>query len=110
MVKPLGSLLRSKLSCIIYVRDHIFFRCDRIFNMKTFSSEDIHLAHFGLPVGLLESLTDHQITIVFQPTACASPAGTKTNRRSDDRLGTLEVQLAVQSVPNGCPHWKMTSC
>ena len=68
------------------------------------------MAHFGLPVGLLESLTDHQITIVFQPTACASPAGTKTNWRSDDRLGTLEFQLAVQSVPNGCPHWKMSSC
>ena len=55
-------------------------------DMKSFSNEDIHLAHFGLPVWLPESLTDHQITIIFQPTAWASPARTKTNWLSDDRL------------------------
>ena len=38
-----------------------------------------------------ESLTDHQIAIVFQPTAWASPALTKTNWRADDRLEVAEI-------------------
>ena len=46
---------------------------------------------FGKKTKSLEPLTYERIAIVFQPTARASPAHTKTNRRSADRLGALEI-------------------
>ena len=39
----------------------------------------------------LEPLAYERIAIVFQPTARASPAHTKTNRRSAHRLEALEI-------------------
>ena len=46
--------------------------------------------------------------IVFQPTAQASPASTKTNWQSATKLGVVEWCLGAQCVPNGCLHWKIT--
>ena len=59
--------------------------------MKSDSSEDIHLAHIEKKTKSLEPLAYERIAIVFQPTARASPAHTKTNRRSAHRLGALEI-------------------
>ena len=63
----------------------------RIFNMKSDSNGDIHLAHIEPKIRSLEPLTYQRIAIVFQPTARASPAHTKTNRRSAHRLEALEI-------------------
>ena len=63
-----------------FIRRHIFF-----------TNQDIHFVQIELPVRLLESLNDHQIAIVFQLTAWASPAHTKTNRRPDDQLEVEEI-------------------
>ena len=59
--------------------------------MKSDSNGDIHLAHIEPKIRPPEPLTDQRIAIVFQPMARASPAHTKTNRRSADRLGALEI-------------------
>ena len=58
----------------------------------------------------LEPLAYERIAIVFQPTARASPAYTKTNQRCVDRLEALEIWFLAQCVPNGCLHWNLTSC
>ena len=52
-----------------------------IFNHKSNSNEDIHLAHIEPLITSVDPLTDHWATIVFQPMARASPASTKTNWR-----------------------------
>ena len=67
------------------------FTCVQIFNMKSDSNEDIHLAHTEPKIRPPEPLTDQRIAIVFQPMAWASPAHTKTNQWCGDRPGTLEV-------------------
>ena len=68
-----------------------FYTCAQIFNHKSNSNEDIHLAHIEPPNRPAKPLTNQRIVIVFQPTAWASPAHAKTNRRSADRLGALEI-------------------
>ena len=73
----------------------------QIFNHKSNSNEEIHLAHIELPVRLPESLTDHQIAIVFQPTAWASPACIKTNQQPDDQLEVEEIFFFHQM----CARW-----
>ena len=69
----------------------IFLNMIQTFNMKSDSIEDIHLALIEPKIRPPEPLTDQWITIVFQPIARASPAPTKTNRRSVDRLEALEI-------------------
>ena len=59
--------------------------------MKSDSNGDIHLAHIEPKIRSLEPLTYQRIAIVFQPTAWAGPAHTKTNRRCVDRLKALEM-------------------
>ena len=81
-----------------------FYTCVPIFNHKSNSNEDIHLAHIEPKIRSLEPLTDERIAIVFQPTARASPAHTKTNRQPHNwcRGGS---NFFTQFVPNGCLHW-----
>ena len=95
--------------------EDVLIRCSKnfyiwfeIFNHKSNSNEDIHLAHIEPLITSVDPLTDHRATIVFQPMARASPASTKTNRRPDDQLGALEWWLWPQCVPGGCPLWKIT--
>ena len=85
-----------------------FYIWFEIFNHKSNSNEDIHLAHIEPLITSVDPLTDHRATIVFQPMARASPASTKTNWRPDDQLGALEWWLWPQCVPGGCPLWKIT--
>ena len=67
-----------------------FYIWFEIFNHKSNSNEDIHLAHIEPLITSVDPLTDHRATIVFQPMARASPASTKTNWQPDDQLGALE--------------------
>ena len=82
-----------------------FYTCLQIFNHNPESNEDINLAHIVPKIKPPEPLNDPLAAIVFQPTAWASPAHTKTNRWRVDRLGALEVWFLAQCVPNGCLHW-----
>ena len=74
---PLNTLVRYPKKIYTYVQ---------IFNMKSDSSGDIHLAHIEKKNKSLEPLTYERIAIVFQPTARAIPAHTKTNRRCVHKL------------------------
>ena len=67
-----------------------FYSCVQIFNMKSDSNGDIHLAHIEPKIRPPEPPSDQRIAIVFQPMARASLAHTKTNWRSVDRLEALE--------------------
>ena len=74
------------------IRGHKKFSSSvQIFIYNPESKEDIHLAHIELPITSPKTLTDPRAAIVFQPMARASPAHTKTNRRSVDRLEALEI-------------------
>ena len=91
---------------LIYIRCRKnFYTCLQIFNHNPESNEDINLAHIVPKIKPPEPLNDPHAAIVFQPTAWASPAHTKTNRWRVDRLGALEVWFLAQCVPNGCLHW-----
>ena len=63
-----------------------FYTCLQIFNHNPESNKDINLAHIWKKTKSLEPLTYERIAIVFQPTARASPAHTKTNRRCVHKL------------------------
>ena len=74
------------------IRGHKKFSSSvQIFIYNPESKEDIHLAHIELPITSPQPLTDPRAAIVFQPTARASPARTKTNRWSAHRLEALEI-------------------
>ena len=90
----------------MYIRCHKkFYTCLQIFYYNPESKEDIYLAHIELPITSPQPLTDPRAAIVFQPTARASPAHTKTNRRPVDWLELEEIFFFTECVPNGCPHW-----
>ena len=78
-----------------------FFSHYQKFNYKRFSKEDIYLAHIEPPITPPEPLSDPRAAIVFQPTARASAACTKTNRRPVDRL-ELEVIFFFHPI---CAKW-----
>ena len=82
-----------------------FYTCLQICYYNPESKEDIYLAHIELPITSPQPLTDPRAAIVFQPTARASPAHTKTNRRPVDWLEMEEKIFVTECVPNGCPHW-----
>ena len=104
----------SGVFCIIYItylQLHMYFRCRKtfytclqIFYYNPESKEDIHLAHIELPITSPKTLTDPRAVIVFQPTAQASPAHTKTNRRLVDQL-----ELGVIFFRSMCAKWMSSS-
>ena len=76
--------------------------------MKSLSKEDIHSVH-NVKKKLLYLLANLWAAIVFQPTAQASAARTKTNLRPTYQLWAKEGCLGAQCMPNGCLHTKVTS-
>ena len=66
-----------------------FYTCLQIFNYNPESIEHIHLAQIELKTRPPKPLSDPYTNIVFQPTACASAAHTKTNRWCGDQIGDL---------------------
>ena len=115
MLRSYQFLHNKKYTCTHYVilikiyntlfRCHkVFYRCVPIFNYKSDSNEDIPLAYLEPKIRPPEPLTDPRAAIVFQPTAWASPACTKTNRRPVDQLEALDIWILAQSVPNGWVH------
>ena len=67
---------------------------DQIFHYKSFSKEDIQSAHIECKIFPFHLLTDPRATIVFQPTARAAPARTKTLRCPVDRLEGGQEKLS----------------
>ena len=77
---------------------HMFRHLTRIQRRHSFGTHCVKKNYFHL-------LTDHRDAIVFQPTAQARPAHTKTNRRPDDQFRGGSNFFFTQFVPNGCLHW-----
>ena len=76
-----------------------------IFNYKSDSNEDIPLAHIEPKIRPPEPITDPRAAIVFQPTAQASPACTKTNCWPVVQLEVQQILVLAQCVPNICLQW-----
>ena len=82
-----------KSNYLLSMTHYMYIRCHKkissrglIFIYNPESKEDIHLAHIELPITSPQPLTDPRAAIVFQPTARASPAHTKTYRRCVHKL------------------------
>ena len=60
----------------------------------------MYSAHIKLFSFFPHLLVSEHAAIDFQPTAWASPAHTKTNRRPDDRLEVEEIFLVPENESN----------
>ena len=76
------------------------FLSDQIFNHKSFSNEDNHLAHIDLINFFLNHLADHQAADLFWCRPYYVGPLAEKQRRPDDRLDGLEKKLLNQYVPS----------
>ena len=81
------------------------FLSDQMFDHNPESKEDLHLAYIEWKKTSLPPPEYKRAAIVFQPTAQASPASTKTNWRCVGSLGVEVKFFFAECVPNGCLLW-----
>ena len=112
----------SQLFCILLVHSQIhnlsrlhigymqffFLRVLRKIYFQQNSKADAFWAHIECLIFFLHLLSEQRAAIVFQPTARASAAHTKTNRRSAIRLEGVEKNLSAQCVCGMCLLWNFT--